>query len=141
MRGSHGRSRGGGSSAVIPGGDDVHTCGTGEMDFRTAKGYCVPGAQMSTIEPKLEKSALPSAIFDAATVMTEGSLAGESLAASSSSFPAEATVVTPEATSLAAAALTEATKSPPKLMEATEGRPLLLAAVATQSIPEMLSGA
>lgn len=79
-------------------------------------------------------------MVDAATVMTEGVLAGEELAASSLLFPAETTVVTPEETRLAAAVLTESTVSPPKLKEATEGRPLVLATPATQSIPEMLSG-
>ena len=95
---------------------------------------------MSTTEPKLEKSALASAMVEAPTVMAEGVLAGELLAASSSSFPAATTVVTPDETRLAAASLTEEIKPPPKLMEATEGRPLLRAVLATQSSPEMLSG-
>jgi len=52
--GSHGSSRHGVGSSVIPGGDDVGTYGIGEMACRTVKTGCVPGAQMSTTEPKLE---------------------------------------------------------------------------------------
>jgi len=52
--GGHGCSRDGVSSAVIPGGDDVGTYGTGEIAFRIVKGLCLPGAQTSTTEPKLE---------------------------------------------------------------------------------------
>ena len=95
---------------------------------------------MSTTGPKLEKEALASVILVAPTAMTEGVQAGEKSDASLWSFPAAATVVTPEETRLAAASLTAAEYAPPKLMEATEGRPLRLAAAATQSIPEMLSG-
>ena len=72
--------------------------------------------------------------------MTDGVLAGEKSAASALLFPAATTVVTPDETRLAAASLTEEIKPPPKLMEAMEGRPLLWAALATQSNPEMLSG-
>ena len=72
--------------------------------------------------------------------MTEGVLAGEELAALTLLFPAATTVVTPEETRFAAAVLTEEMKPPPKLKEAIEGRPLLRAALATQFIPEMLSG-
>ena len=71
-------------------------------------------------------------------MMTDGVLAGEKLAASVSKLTAATTVVTPEETRLAAAVLTETTKLPPRLREATDGRPLLLAALATQFIPEML---
>ena len=95
---------------------------------------------MSTTGPKLEKSALASPMLVAPTVMTEGAEAGEVVLASARSFPAATTVVTPEATRLVAASLTAIEISPPTLMEATEGRPLFLAAPATQSIPEMLSG-
>ena len=139
MRSSHGRSIDGKDPTVVPGGGDVETYETGEMVFKTAKGRCIPGAQMSTTAPQLEKPALASAMVEAPTVITVGVLAGEDLAASSLSFPAATTVVTPEATRLAAAALTASTTSPPKLKEATEGRPLALAAPETQSIPEMLS--
>ena len=52
--GSHGSSGNGVGSTVVPGGDDVGTYDTGEMAFRTVRGLCVPGAQTSTIEPKLE---------------------------------------------------------------------------------------
>ena len=95
---------------------------------------------MSMTAPKLENSDLESLTLVAPTVMTEGVQAGEILAASIPSFPAETTVVTPEETRLAAALLRAAEKSPPKLIEATEGQPLRLAAPVTQSIPEMLSG-
>ena len=50
---------------------------TGEMNFRTVKGHCIPGAQMSTTAPQLEKPALASAMVEAPTVMTEGVPAGE----------------------------------------------------------------
>jgi len=96
---------------------------------------------MSMTAPKLENSALASAMVVAPTAMTEGVQAGEKSKPSVWSFPAAATVVTPEETSLAAASLTAAENVPPKLREATEGRPLRLAAPATQSIPEILSGA
>ena len=95
---------------------------------------------MSTTAPKLENPALASAIVVAPTVITEGVLAGEVLAASTLLFPAATTVVTPEETRLAAASLTAAEKLPPMLMETIEGRPLRLAAPTTQSIPEMLFG-
>ena len=52
--GSHGSPGDGVGSAVVPGGDDVGTYDTGEKAFRTVRGLCVPGAQMSTTEPKLE---------------------------------------------------------------------------------------
>lgn len=94
---------------------------------------------MSITAPKLEKGALASWMLVAPTAMTEGVQAGEKSKASLWSFPAAATVVTPEETRLAAASFTAAENAPPKLMEATEGRPLRLAAPATQSIPEMLS--
>ena len=73
-------------------------------------------------------------------MITEGVQAGEVSEASVLPFPAATTVVTPEETRLAAASLTGGIQSPAKLMEATEGRPLLLAAPATQSIAEILSG-
>jgi len=52
--GGHGCSRDGVGSAVVPGGDDAGTYCTGEIAFRIVKGPCVPGAQTSTREPKLE---------------------------------------------------------------------------------------
>jgi len=72
--------------------------------------------------------------------MTEGVLPGETSPALSSLFPAATTVVTPEATRLVTASLAAAIAGPAMLTEATEGQPLALAATATQSIPEMLSG-
>ena len=72
--------------------------------------------------------------------MTEGALAGEKLSALEPLFPAATTVVTPKETRLAAASLMAAETGPVKLMEATEGRPLCLAAPAIQSIAEMLRG-
>jgi len=54
VRGSHGGSRDGIGSTVVPSGDYIGTYGTGEVIFRSVKGLCVPGAQMSTTEPKLE---------------------------------------------------------------------------------------
>lgn len=54
MGGGHGCSGDGVCSTVVPGGDDVGTYGTGEITSRTVEGVCVPGAQMSTTEPKLE---------------------------------------------------------------------------------------
>ena len=95
---------------------------------------------MSTTGPQLEKEAFSSVRVEAPTVIAEGVLAGLEPPASIKPFPAATTVVTPEETRLAVASLTEAMNLPIKLMEATEGRPLLLAAPATQSIPEMLSG-
>lgn len=56
-----------------------------------------PGANISTEEPKLEKSAIVSSKAEAPTVMTSSTRAGEVLLASWPSFPAATTVVTPAA--------------------------------------------
>ena len=55
-----------------------------------------PGAKRSREAPKFEKSAISSLKLQAPTVITCGTWAGETLSASSASFPAATTMVTPE---------------------------------------------
>ena len=49
--GSHGSSRDGVCSTVVPGGDNVKTYRTGETAVKVAKCLYVPGAQTSTTAP------------------------------------------------------------------------------------------
>jgi hypothetical protein len=80
----------------------------------------LPGAKMSTHEPKFEKLARISVIVDAPTVMADGSDAGDVEQASRLLFPAATVYTTPAATLVATAAFMEMEKGPPRLMLATD---------------------
>jgi hypothetical protein len=93
-----------------------------------------PGAKISIKLPKLEKDARVSVESDAATVIAEGSLAGEKSLASAPEFPAATVTVTPAETAPATAELTDAENPPPRDIVRTEWGTAL---VATHWIPEM----
>src|SRR5688572_20552717 len=94
-----------------------------------------PGAKMSTQEPKFENEARLSASSLAATVMADGSLAGDVLHASWLSLPAASANGMPDATALATASLSACEKPPPRLMLATQVKPLAAQSAATKSMP------
>jgi hypothetical protein len=90
-----------------------------------AEMMCMPGAKMSTHEPRFEKSANASVEVVAPTVIAEAALDGEKLQASEYELPAATTNVIPSATPRATASLI-ATSIPelvPRLMLATAGTP------------------
>jgi hypothetical protein len=79
----------------------------------------VPGARISTSEPKLLNDANSSASVVAPTAQTDGSEAGEDVDASAPSFPAATARKYPADTIAAAAALTASEVVPPKDMLTT----------------------
>jgi hypothetical protein len=90
-----------------------------------AEMMCIPGAKMSTHEPRFEKSAKESVEVVAPTVIADASLDGEKVHASEYELPAATTKVIPSATPRATASLI-ATSMPdmvPRLMLATAGVP------------------
>src|SRR5213596_3787250 len=81
----------------------------------------VPGANRSRQLPKLEYEALLSRKVVAPTVSACGALAGESLHASSDSFPAATAYVTPALIEFWSASFNAVEAGPPRLMFATAG--------------------
>jgi hypothetical protein len=90
-----------------------------------AEMMCMPGAKMSTHEPRFEKSANASVEVVAPTVIAEAALDGEKLQASEYELPAATTNVIPSATPRATASLiaTSIPEMVPRLMLATAGTP------------------
>lgn len=96
----------------------------------------VPGAKRVMHLPKLEYPALASFDVVAPTEITRYEPPGELLQAFLLSFPAAATTTTPRFTRAAMEVSTVATRSPkPKLMDATDGRPVFSTAFFNQSRP------
>src|SRR4051812_8156363 len=79
-----------------------------------------PGAKTSTQEPKFEKPGLESVESTAPTVMASGTRAGDSVHASTDSFPAATTTGIPALIAACTASSTALDDCPPRLMLTTD---------------------